>query len=94
MARGAFDRVMQRLSTTTGKKPFAWRTPEGDILACIEKLKLLEQNIEDSAAALQDVMDEAVVIGCDAEQMRFVLHCLVDDLRDIYAVSRQKNKTS
>ncbi|MBC6444086.1 MAG: hypothetical protein GDA50_01455 [Alphaproteobacteria bacterium GM202ARS2] len=61
-----------------------WHTPQGEPLTCYEKLNVLNQNIDEVAATLQDVMEEAVLIGCDADQMRNVLHNLVKGLRDPY----------
>ena len=73
----------------TVSEPTLWRTPQGELLTCYEKLDVLNQNIDEVAVALQDVMEEGVLVGCDDAQLRHVLHGLVERLRSPYQ-RRQK----
>lgn len=61
-----------------------WRTPEGQPVACIEKLKVLEQNLDEFRALALDVLEDAVLMGCDAEQVRAVLRDALDKLEVRY----------
>lgn len=61
-----------------------WETPEGDPVSCIEKLKVLDQNIDEIRQMCQDALEDAVLMGCAEEQVRQVLHELVDSLRNPY----------
>jgi len=50
-----------------------WRTPKGDPVACLEKLKVLEQNLAEFVSMASDILEDAALMGCDAEQVRSAL---------------------
>lgn len=50
-----------------------WLTPEGRPVSCAEKLKVLEQNLAEFESVGQDILEDAVLMGCDVEQVRMVL---------------------
>ena len=51
----------------------AWRTPEGEPVSCLEKLKVLAQNLQEFEEMAQDILEDAALMGCDVEQVRGVL---------------------
>lgn len=51
----------------------AWRTPKGDPVACLEKLKVLEQNLAEFQDMALDILEDAALMGCDVEQVRDAL---------------------
>lgn len=51
----------------------AWRTPEGEPVSCLEKLKVLEQNLSEFEAVALDFLEDAALMGCDVEQVRHAL---------------------
>ncbi|MCR6630850.1 MAG: hypothetical protein NVV74_12825 [Magnetospirillum sp.] len=51
----------------------AWLTPEGEPVSCLEKLKVLEQNLQEFAEQAQDILEDAALMGCDVEQVRGAL---------------------
>ncbi len=57
-----------------------WRAPDGTPLSCYEKLKVLEENIEEIRGMCQDALEDAVLMDCDEVQVRRVLRELVDSL--------------
>ncbi|MCH7889427.1 MAG: hypothetical protein IIA00_09135 [Proteobacteria bacterium] len=57
-----------------------WRAPDGTPLSCYEKLKVLEENIEEIRGMCQDALEDAVLMGCDETQVRRVLRELVESL--------------
>ena len=61
-----------------------WRTPNGEIVACVEKLKVLRENLEEIRQLSQDALEDAVLMGCDEEQFRRVLADLVGEIRNPY----------
>jgi hypothetical protein len=61
-----------------------WRGPNGEIIACVEKLKVLRENLEEIQAACQDALDDAVLMGCEENQFRQVLMGLVSRLKSEY----------
>jgi hypothetical protein len=61
-----------------------WLTPEGEPVACIEKIKVLNENLEELQALAQDALEDAVLMGCDEAQFRSVLRALVERLVNPY----------
>ena len=61
-----------------------WRGPNGDIIACVEKNKVLRENLEEIRQVCQDALEDAVLMGCDEQQVRAVLIELVSALRTNY----------
>lgn len=66
-----------------------WRKIDGDPISCTEKLKVLEQNLDEFRALALDFLEDAALMGCDVDQVR---HVLADALAQI-PVPYQKNKT-
>lgn len=62
-----------------------WRAPDGEIIACVEKLKVLRENLDEIRQLCQDALDDAVLMGCDERQFRSVLVDLVGRLDNPYA---------
>jgi hypothetical protein len=62
-----------------------WRSPSGEIVACVEKLKVLRENLEEIQQLCQDALEDAVLIGCDERQFKEVLSNLVRLLENPYA---------
>jgi len=61
-----------------------WLTPEGEPVACVEKIKVLNENLEELRALAQDALEDAVLMGCDEGQFRGVMHQLADRLVNPY----------
>lgn len=52
----------------------AWRTPDGEPVSCLEKLKVLAQNLQEFEEMAQDILEDAALMGCDVEQVRGALN--------------------
>ena len=61
-----------------------WRTPEGEPVSCLEKIKVLNENLEELRALAQDALEDAVLMGCDEAQFRDVLRRLAEGLVNPY----------
>lgn len=61
-----------------------WRGPKGEIIACIEKNKVMQENLEEIRQICQDALEDAVLMGCDEHQVRAVLADLVARLVNPY----------
>jgi hypothetical protein len=61
-----------------------WRSPEGEIIACFEKNKVLQENLAEIRQACRDALEDAILMGCDERQFRSVLAELVDTLASPY----------
>lgn len=61
-----------------------WRTPEGEPVSCVEKIKVLNENLAELREAAQDALEDAVLMGCDEAQFRRVVGALLDGLVNPY----------
>ena len=61
-----------------------WRSPEGEVIACVERLKVLRENVEEIRRLCQDALEDAVLMDCDEHQFRAVLKKLMDQLDNPY----------
>lgn len=62
-----------------------WRQADGKPVSCVEKIKVLDQNLAEIRALCADALEDGVLMGCDADQIRAALHDLVDRLETPYA---------
>lgn len=61
-----------------------WKTPEGEPVSCIEKIKVLNENLAELRGLAQDALEDAVLMGCDERQIREVLAGIVAGLVNPY----------
>ena len=61
-----------------------WRSPTGEIVSCVEKLKVLRENLEEIQQLCQDALEDAVLMGCDERQFKQVLENIVRQLENPY----------
>ena len=61
-----------------------WLQSDGIPVSCIEKIKVLNENLEELRDMAQDALEDGILMGCDEEQIRKVLHLLVDSLANPY----------
>ena len=61
-----------------------WRSPSGDVVACVEKLKVLRENLEEIQQLCQEALEDAVLMECDERQFKQVLTNLVQQLENPY----------
>ena len=63
------------------KTPVTWRKPDGSVVSCYEKVKVLNENYTEVLALLQDLLFVALVVGCSEAQVRQALQHLLDGLQ-------------
>jgi len=61
-----------------------WRTPEGEPVSCVEKIKVLNENLAELRELAQEALEDAVLIGCAERQVREVMAELVAGLVNPY----------
>ncbi|HUC11813.1 MAG TPA: hypothetical protein VL985_15500 [Stellaceae bacterium] len=61
-----------------------WRTPEGEPVSCIEKIKVLNENLAELRELAQEALEDAVLMGADERQVRGVLAGIVEELVNPY----------
>ncbi|MEX1109290.1 MAG: hypothetical protein WEC00_10290 [Dongiaceae bacterium] len=71
-------------SSKTQWQPPVWRTPDGQPVSCIEKIKVLNDNLEEIRQMAQDALEDAVLMGADEAQVRETLTKLVASLENPY----------
>jgi hypothetical protein len=64
--------------------PGVWRTPEGGAVSCVEKNKVMNENICEIHQMCQDALEDGVLMGCEEEHIRAVLHRMIDVLVNPY----------
>ena len=58
----------------------AWRQVDGSPISCAEKVRVLEENHAELAQTMQDVFEDAVLMGVDEQAMRAILDGMVQGL--------------
>lgn len=61
-----------------------WRKPDGSVLACVEKIKVLNENIQELRDLAQDAVDDAVLMGATQAQIKHVLLDMLDGIVSQY----------
>ncbi len=51
----------------------AWRCADGSPMACDEKRKVLQQNLNEFITVARDLLEDAALMDCDVDQVRDVL---------------------
>jgi hypothetical protein len=73
------------MSAHPSKASPVWRQPDGKPVSCLEKIKVLNQNISEIESLCADALEDGVLMGCDADQIKAALHELIDGLPAPYA---------
>jgi len=61
-----------------------WHGPDGEVISCVEKIKVLRENLDEIRQTCQDALEDAVLMGCDEGQIKDVLVDLVRRLENPY----------
>jgi hypothetical protein len=61
-----------------------WRQPDGQPVSCVDKIKVLNENLEELQQMAQDALEDAILMGADEAQIREVLERLVGSLDNPY----------
>lgn len=61
-----------------------WLTPEGEPVSCLEKIKVLNENLSEIQEMSQEALEDAILMGCDEAQFREVVRKLVESLVNPY----------
>ena len=62
-----------------------WQSTGGETIACVEKLKVLRENLDEIRALCQDALDDAVLMGCDEAQFRDAVLEVIAALKSAYS---------
>ena len=76
------------MSARTSKETTVWRQTDGKPVSCLEKIKVLNQNIQEIESLCADALEDGVLMGCDAQQIKAALHELIDALAVPHATEK------
>jgi hypothetical protein len=62
-----------------------WRQPDGKPLSCVEKIKVLNENLVEIRQLAQDALEDGLLMGGSEDQLRMVLRELIDNLENPYS---------
>jgi hypothetical protein len=69
-----------RVPKASPNAPPVWRQSDGKPVSCLEKIKVLNQNIQEIETLCADALEDGVLMGCDADQIKQALHELIEGL--------------
>ena len=61
-----------------------WRKPSGAPVSCVEKIKVLNENLAELRNLAQETLDDALLLGCSKEQARQILRDMLNELDSPY----------
>ncbi|MCC2625323.1 MAG: hypothetical protein K0R14_1196 [Burkholderiales bacterium] len=61
-----------------------WRNVAGDKVSCTEKIKVMQQNIEELQQIAQDLFEDGILMDIDPKQLKQYLQSLIQNLRNPY----------
>ena len=64
--------------------PPIWLKPDGSVLACVEKIKVLNENLSELRDLAQDAIDDAVLMGGTQSQIKQTLLDMIAALHSQY----------
>ena len=73
--------IKREISDKDAELP-TWLDVEGIPLGCLEKVKVLNENILEIRDMCQDALEDAVLMGCDERQIRNVLSQIIKTLQE------------
>ena len=68
------------MSRIKNHSDITWTQPDGQPVSCAEKISLLNDNLSLLRQECQDVLEDALLMGCDETQIRDVLHEVIDEI--------------
>jgi DNA-binding transcriptional regulator YhcF (GntR family) len=66
------------------RRAVIWQQEDGTAVSCEEKLKVLNENLEEIRQFCQDAFEDALLMDCDEEQIRQVFSSVIDSLKNPY----------
>lgn len=61
-----------------------WRAADGSVVSCTEKVKVMTENLQELQQVAQDAFEDAILMGCDEQQVRAFLVELMQGLDNPY----------
>ncbi len=68
------------MRSSKNPSPIVWTQADGTPVSCAEKIALLNDNLSLLKQECQDVLEDALLMGCSEKQVRDVLHEVVNEI--------------
>ena len=62
-----------------------WLNEQGEAVSCTEKIKVMQQNMQELFQAAQDAFEDGLLMGCTEVQLRDYLHKLMNAVENPYS---------
>ena len=59
-----------------------WVKDDQSVISCTEKIKVMTENFDELKQLAQDAFEDGILMEVSDQQMRDVLHQIVDDLKN------------
>ena len=73
--------VQFEMKEPTSKK-IEWLEPDGTPISCEEKLKVLNENLDEIQQFCQDALEDAVLMGCDETRVREIFESVISGVKN------------
>ncbi len=67
------------------KRWAVWLRDDGSVVSCTEKVKVMNENLDELKQMTQDLFEDGLLMEVSENQLRTVLHKLVDELVNPYS---------
>lgn len=68
-------------------RPVRWQDSSGKLIACTEKIKVLNENLDELRQVAQDALEDGILMGCCERQLRDTLAEAVEHLVNPYSAA-------
>ncbi|MBI2277993.1 MAG: hypothetical protein HYU74_11620 [Dechloromonas sp.] len=77
----------------TPANPHIWRAPDGSPVACVEKIKVLNENFAELQQLALDTLEDGLLMGCAEEQLRQAMVDMILSLESTFSPAGKKSGT-
>jgi len=68
-----------------------WRQPDGKPVSCVDKIKVLNENLTELRQMAQDAFEDAILMECDEAQVREVMERIMASLVNPYCKTEKRD---
>ena len=68
-------------------RPVRWQDSSGKLIACTERVKVLNENLDELRQVAQDALEDGILMGCCERQLRDALAEAVEHLVNPYSAA-------
>jgi len=71
-------------ATLPKPKSICWQKADGSPVSCEEKLKVLNENLDEIRQYSQDAFEDALLMDCNEDQIREVFSSVISSMKNPY----------